>query len=218
MTQRSRSRSAGSIDGNIQPSNAIPSLPSWVPSRFYTSYALVGAVTTAVADAACYAIPILVPNDVIVTSIGLEVTSAGTAGALMRLAIYDSSTITYLPNDLLVDSGTLAGDAVAYASAVTNLYLRPGHYWAAACYYTSATYPTVRALTQAAHHISFPTATVAVPSAVYNPVLRIGTNTPPSWAQGGFPRKLFLVSGDGSDTVLLTVTGSNKIPRILLGV
>lgn len=215
MEARGRSRISDDPGfGNTLP---IPPLPAWVAGRFYTSYALIGAPGTTVADNGCYFIPILVPNDVIVTSLGLEVTSAGTAGALMRLGLYTSAAVTYLPETRLVDSGTLAGDAVAFAYATISQYLRPGHYWAAASYYTPTTYPTVRSLVATAAHIAFSAATRAAIAQVYQPVLKISTSST-LWAQDGLPRTIFPVSADSSDQATQFVTGTSKIPRILLGV
>ena len=217
MTQRSRTRSAGAIDSNISTPVTIPPMPPWVSGRFYTSYALIGALATVVADTNCYCIPILVPNDIIITSIGLEVTSAGTAGALIRLGIYDSDSVTYLPSNRLVDAGTVAGDAVAFASAVISLYLRPGHYWAVAAYYTPTTYPTIRSLPVTALHAIFSTVGRSYLTQDSQPVFKVGASAT-FWAREGLPRRMTTVSSDSSETALLQVIGSSKVPRILLGI
>lgn len=62
--------------------------------------------------------------------IACEVTTAGGAGALCRLGIYDTGT-DGMPNNLVVDAGTIDGNVVAAAELVINQSLNTGLYWLA---------------------------------------------------------------------------------------
>ena len=108
----------------------IPLMIPWATGRFYTS-PLHMDTTTGVATAGFLrSIPIYVPNPagVIATSIGIEITVAGAAGALARLGICDC-TDDFRPGKLLLDAGTVTIDAVGFRSIIINLFLRQGWYW-----------------------------------------------------------------------------------------
>ena len=80
--------------------------------------------------------------------IGAEVTVVGTAGAVVRLGIYDDDG-SGLPGALVVDAGTIAG-TVAAASTITisQAFANAGWRWLAACVQGAAgTRPTMRMVT-----------------------------------------------------------------------
>jgi len=58
-----------------------------------------------------------------------NITTAGAAGALIRLGVYDD--LNGYPNNLIVDSGDLNAAATGYVGATINVTLNPGVYWVA---------------------------------------------------------------------------------------
>lgn len=77
--------------------------------------------------------PVWVPREVTATSLGIEVTAAGSTGAVLHFGIYSSDPVTGAPTTLLYDAGTAAATAVGIAQ-VTGLSvdLPAGLYWLAA--------------------------------------------------------------------------------------
>lgn len=122
-----------------------------------------------------------------------------------------------LPDVLLLDAGTVAGDAVAYASVAISLYMRPGHYWLSSAFYTPTTYPTLTSLGQTSFHFTYSTATQNVPAQGYQTAYSV-SGSGPKWTVNGFPTKMYNLSGDSTDVAQLATIGSSHIPRILLGV
>lgn len=57
-----------------------------------------------------------------------QVTVAGSAGALVRPAVYRVDETTGLPTDLILDPGTIDGTVVAVAQLTINQTLQPGTY------------------------------------------------------------------------------------------
>ncbi len=85
-------------------------------------------------------------RDITLTRLAIRVTTAGAAGSTCRLAIYGSLP-NGLPGALLVDTGTLATDAVAFVEATISQALEAGRdYWLASWF--SGT-PTVSAVAAA---------------------------------------------------------------------
>lgn len=97
-----------------------------------------------------WAIPIKIGRDCSVDRIAVEVTTVGAAGSVIRLGVRDSTTDNR-PGALLLDAGTVAGDAVAVAEIALGSPLRlrkPGTYWlTAAAQNVSGTAPTIRTVT-----------------------------------------------------------------------
>jgi hypothetical protein len=90
--------------------------------------------------------PWIVPNAVTLSAIGVEVTTAGNAGAVIRLGIYAHDPAIGMPNALVADFGTVAADAVASPEITISQALTPGVYWIAHVPQNAATTaPTVRA-------------------------------------------------------------------------
>lgn len=66
------------------------------------------------------------------TSLGVLVTTAGTAGHLARLGIYEDDD--GVPGKLVIDAGTVPvdpGSVPTFESATISQFLRQGWYWAA---------------------------------------------------------------------------------------
>lgn len=105
--------------------------------------------TAAMAASTEYAIPIWIGEPGTLDRIGCEVITAGTAGTVIRLGIR-SSTTADRPGTLLLDAGTVAGDAVATAELTISLAIAtPAVYWlTATAQSTGGTLPAVR-VTQA---------------------------------------------------------------------
>ena len=92
-----------------------------------------GATTSAPAASFLYAAPIYIGNAVTLTSIGINVTVAGGAATVIRLGIYSDIADSRggYPGSLLIDAGTVAGDAIAFASVAISQAVAPGLYWLA---------------------------------------------------------------------------------------
>jgi hypothetical protein len=58
---------------------------------------------------------------VTLTRIAILVTSAGTAGAVIRLGIRAMNLSTWLPGNVLVDAGTVTGDSTGFKTATISL-------------------------------------------------------------------------------------------------
>lgn len=68
--------------------------------------------TLALTLSRCYFLPFVVPRDTKVRDITVNVTTAGAAGALLRVGLYASDGFpTYRPGSLLVDDGTVVSTA-----------------------------------------------------------------------------------------------------------
>lgn len=127
MTQRTRSRNAGLIDSSIAESVPLPVLIPWISGRFYSTSIHTTTLSATALSTTAYLTAIVVPHPVTVTAIGVEVTVAGGAGSLARLAIYNDRDGG--PYDLVLDAGTLAVDSTGFLSIVISQVLRAGPYW-----------------------------------------------------------------------------------------
>lgn len=88
--------------------------------------------------------PLYIPNDIRITSIGADVSSAGEASCTFRIGIY-ADTGTGLPGSLLLDAGTIAGDSNTIQTITANLALPTGLYWfGGAVQGAPTTQPTIR--------------------------------------------------------------------------
>lgn len=72
--------------------------------------------------------PLLVMKAATIDRIGLEVTSSGTSGAVVRLGIYATSS-TGVPGDLVVDAGTIDGTSATVQEITISEAVEPGLYW-----------------------------------------------------------------------------------------
>jgi hypothetical protein len=112
----------------------VPWQIPWKTGRFY-SFTLSGSLTSAVLGSSIiYLVPIYVPNvaGVTVTSMGLEVTSAGAAGSLARCALYEYlEDMTF--GKRVIDTGSFLTDGTGYKSGSVSVAVPQGWYMAAAC-------------------------------------------------------------------------------------
>lgn len=109
--------------------------------------------------------PWQVPNAVTLTKIGAEVTAVGQAASTVRLGIYADNGYGQ-PASLILDAGTIAGDAVGVQELTISQPLAPGLYWVgAAIQGAGTTQPTVR-----------------VPGTGYTPTINVAQNAIPGSA------------------------------------
>lgn len=94
---------------------------------YHSSVAATSTTTTVPGAGAIQALPFSPSRTLTYTKIGVKVTAAGTAGCLIRLGIYADANGQ--PGRLILDAGTVAGDAVAVKEAVISQSLAPGMYW-----------------------------------------------------------------------------------------
>lgn len=79
--------------------------------------------------------------------LGAEITSAGTAGSLLRLGIYADNG-SGLPGALVLDAGTILGDSATVQALTVSKVLLPGLYWfGGALQGTLTSQPTIRTVT-----------------------------------------------------------------------
>jgi hypothetical protein len=71
------------------------------------------------------------------------VTTAGSAGKVLRMGIYNANT-SWIPTTLVVDAGTVAVDALGIQAATVNVTLPAGRYMCAWVLPTTGTAPTLR--------------------------------------------------------------------------
>lgn len=90
--------------------------------------------------------PKFIPVAVRIDRLGVEVTSAGEAGSVVRLGVYaDDGTMR--PGALVVDGGTVDGTSATAQSVTVDVALERGWYWfGAATQLAPATQPTLRTI------------------------------------------------------------------------
>jgi hypothetical protein len=148
-------RSAGAAGGGGSAPAAGQYLAPYMRAGLY--YATAGTTTTtSPPNQSLRVTPLYVPRALTLDRIGLDVTTAGQAGAVIRLGIYADDG--GYPGALVLDAGTIAGDAVATPEITIAQALAIGVYWLGACVQNAATtQPTVRAL--AGGQLVFPAST-----------------------------------------------------------
>lgn len=154
------SQGAGTLSGDFT------SFP-WASGRYYLLPNASTTTTGQTGNGSMRAGPTYVPNAVTVTRLGAEVTVAGDVGSKVRLGIYGDDG-TGRPGALVLDAGTIAGDATGYQE-ITGLstVIGPGwYYFAAVIQLVTVTQPTLR------------TTVTSVP------VIVDGNTTPPSALSG----------------------------------
>jgi len=105
------------------------------------------ATSNALGNDVFRAAPALLPA-ISITKVGAEVTVAGSTGCTVRLGIYADNG-NYAPGSLILDAGTIPGDAVGVAEITlgSTAVLPAGYYWLGAVVQgTPATQPTLRTL------------------------------------------------------------------------
>ncbi len=100
----------------------------WTTGRWYNAY-LSGTPTTATPTASDLRIlPVYMPVPRNVDRIGCNVTTAGTAGHVARMGVYNADPTTGLPTTVRVDAGTIAVDTTGVKEVVISATLH-GLHW-----------------------------------------------------------------------------------------
>jgi hypothetical protein len=81
----------------------------------------------------CYFVPFRLAASTTFDRIGVDVATAGTATAVLRLGIYSPDAAGDLPGTLILDAGTVAGDALGAKQATISQLLAAGMYWLCVC-------------------------------------------------------------------------------------
>lgn len=209
MAQRGRIRNAGVIDtfGETVP---YPIAPMWVAGRFYAGCHHAQSLGTVSLGTTAYLTPIIVPRPVTATSIGIEVTGAGGAGSLARLAIYTDRDGA--PHELVLDAGTVAVDGAAYQSAAISQVLQAGIYWLGLANKTVTSAATVRAFQPNTSH-SVSRATLLDLPSVGTMYIALSNNP----ATGGIVDVGWMHYIQFADSNVVSAHTTNA-PRIMLGV
>ncbi len=100
----------------------------WRPGRWYSAY-LSGTTTTATPAASdLRLVPVYMPASRTIDRIGCNVTTAGTAGHVARLGVYNADPGTGLPTTVRVDAGTVAVDTTGVKEVAITATLH-GLHW-----------------------------------------------------------------------------------------
>lgn len=130
----------------ISTGTAVPNVgqPVRSQSSHYFFLSPTASTSATLGNGTLRAAPIYVPKRVTLDRIGAEVTSLGDVGSKVRLGIYNDNGNLY-PGALLLDAGTIAGDAIAVAEITISQVLDPGVYWlVGAVQLVTVLQPTVR--------------------------------------------------------------------------
>lgn len=129
--------------------NAKPQLEliPWISGDFIVNPT--GAFNTfLIVQATMILVPLIVPQYVAIKSISFDITNAGAANSVVRLGLYDAAPVTFKPNNLVADFGTVIGTGTGTVTntPATPLQIPPGLYWQAMVGQGApANQPTVRA-------------------------------------------------------------------------
>lgn len=115
-------------------SNMTYGTPNYLRWRSGVYYAVSGATTSTYTGTltSIYMTPMYIPQKTTLTKIGINVATAGTTGALIKLGIYNNSTTATtgdVPTTLLLDAGTVASDTTGYKEITISQAVTPGLYW-----------------------------------------------------------------------------------------
>ena len=207
MDARGRSRiSDEPLLGEAVP---YPIAPMWVTGRFYGG-SIHASLTTVTGSTTASLTPIIVPSPVTVTAIGVEVTTGGGTGSLARLAIY--SDRNSVPDELIVDAGTVVADATGFQSVVISQVLKAGPYWLAWANKSVGGNPAYRAYNTTFSH-SITIASVMAPSSTAVLCVTIANNPVTAGiVDTGWPRK-FLINDPN-----VSSSAGFAAARVMLGV
>lgn len=118
-------RSGGGGGG---PAAYLALTPGFIAGKYYASPGVWVSGTVLQFNAQFDAIPFAVPVAVTVDRIACRVTTAGSAGAVARMGIYQDDGTGY-PGALVLDAGTVATTTTGVKEIVINQTLQPGLYW-----------------------------------------------------------------------------------------
>jgi hypothetical protein len=112
----------GSSDSSMYPPTVITGTAVYIPNG-------TGVTGTWIAGQGYFnSVPVFINKTVTADRISLNVSGAGTAGAVLRMGIYNSDA-NYQPSTLLLDAGTVAANAIGVKEITINQVLTPGVYW-----------------------------------------------------------------------------------------
>lgn len=117
-----------------QPSPLKSGIYGWLGSKTSSS--------ATVTNNSMRAAPVYFEKAVTLDRIGVRVATVGEAGSVIRLGVYRDSGDNY-PLTLLLDAGTVAGDATGAQEATISFSLAPGTYWFVAGAQSSPTTPPI---------------------------------------------------------------------------
>lgn len=127
-----------------------------VSGRYYYSQIVGGSHTNAIFsssnDGEIIFTPFVVSESLEVDRIGLNITSAGTAGRVVRVGMYNDSNGA--PGSLLFDGGTVAIDSTGTKEATISETLTPGWYWFASVHNEDTTLVAARGFTSNVENIT----------------------------------------------------------------
>jgi hypothetical protein len=129
--------------------------------RWYSSWISYTTPTSTVQNRSqLRSIPFIVSKTITLDRIGMEITTGGSAGSLVRLGIYASTNS--IPDALVLDAGTIAGDSATFQSIVINQTLTAGLYW------LTSIHNSLASITFRAYNAAGIPAVLGVPSALGN--------------------------------------------------
>lgn len=170
-------------------------LPKPPAGRYYFPVSPQGVNTLAMANTQCRSVPWIVEDTISIDRIGAEITAAGEATSTIRLGIWDD--LNSGPNNLVLDSGPIAANAVAVVEAVCDITLNPGVYWLGlAAQNSPVTPPTIRSCNTNDPLVPLHNATQPLAAAVYQGyIANFAGAFPASWGgvgPGGAAPRLFV--------------------------
>lgn len=101
--------------------------------QYQPSFNFVATISTgAIATGATNALPFSPAGNFTADQIGMEVSTAGAGGALIRMGLYASNAAGDRPGSLITDYGTIASDTTGYKMITINQAFEAGNtYWLA---------------------------------------------------------------------------------------
>jgi hypothetical protein len=116
----------------------------YITGRYYwPQYGSVGTGTVSLTANEIGAMPFFIAKDATFDRILCEVTTAGAAGALIRLAIYTHDFSSGRPGSLVLDAGTVATTSIGVKEITISQLLQRGYYWFANQVNIAATFRNV---------------------------------------------------------------------------
>ncbi len=120
---------ASTLGGRQRLGEAIKSAQLlWLVGRWHQAQVVVGLTTFAPAASELRLVPLYIPTVRQIDRVSCNVSTAGTAGHVARMGIYNTDPATGLPTTVLVDSGTVAVDTTGVKEVVVSATLH-GLYW-----------------------------------------------------------------------------------------
>lgn len=167
-------------------------------NRFFPNMAGASTTSAALGNGTLRLAPFVLPSDLTISYIGLEITSIGDVGSTVRLGIYETNAAGDYPGALLIEAAAaIDGTSVTVQEVACATTLRGGRiYWmGGAVQGVTVTQPTVRVTNSAYWQGLF---SAAVPGAA---------STFVGYSQTG-------VTGALPATFTATVTSAGSAPRI----